>query len=308
MKPKIAIVILNWKQPQMTVETVDQFLTLSNPDFSYEVILIDSHSPDNSADIFQQRYQNNRLVKIIVTNDNYGTAEGNNFGIRYSLANHFTHTLIINNDVIINQEFLEKLIKFQLKRNVQLCSPKIYFAPGHEFHKNRYSQSDQGKVFWFVGGMFDWNNVNGYHLGVDEIDHGQYDQPNENLDYLTGCCVLVDNKIFSKIDIMNPYYFMYLEDIDLCQRAKRAGYKLSYCPDACIWHINAGSSGGVGSNLQDYFLTRNRLYFGYKFCSFRTKFALFRESLRTLFTSPSKWQKKGVIDFYLGVSGKGSWQ
>ena len=268
MKPKIAIVILNWKQPQMTVETVDQFLTLSHPDFSYEVILIDSHSPDNSADIFQQRYQNNRLVKIIVTNDNYGTAEGNNFGIRYSLAN----------------------------------------APGHEFHKNRYSQSDQGKVFWFVGGMFDWNNVNGYHLGVDEIDHGQYDQPNENLDYLTGCCVLVDNKIFSKIDIMNPYYFMYLEDIDLCQRAKRAGYKLSYCPDACIWHINAGSSGGVGSNLQDYFLTRNRLYFGYKFCSFRTKFALFRESLRTLFTSPSKWQKKGVIDFYLGVSGKGSWQ
>jgi GT2 family glycosyltransferase len=80
-----------------------------------------------------------------------------------------------------------------------------------------------------------------------------------------------------------------------------------YYPQSVIWHLNAGSSGS-GSSLHDYFLTRNRLKFGFKYTKFRTKLALFRESLRILFKSPSSWQKRGVIDFYLGVSGKGSWQ
>lgn len=308
MKTKVAIVTLNWNSPQITVNAVDQILNIYHSLFNFQIILIDSHSTDDSVSIFKKKYSNNPLVKIIVTDDNYGTAEGNNYGIRYSLENNFTHTLIINNDVNIDSQFLDNLIKFQAVNNVDIASPKIYFAPGHEFHHNHYSKQDRGKVIWFVGGKFDWNNVNGFHPGVDEIDHGQFDQANYNVDFLTGCCVLINNRVFKKIGIFNPYYFMYLEDIDFCRRAKINGFCLAYCPNAHIWHINASSSGGVGSKLQDYFLTRNRLYFGFHFCTIRTKLALFRESLRMLFTSPSKWQKRGIIDFYLGVSGKGSWQ
>lgn len=307
MNNKVAIIILNWNQPQLTIDATDQLLKIVHRDFDYQVVLVDNNSTDDSLKLFSQKYSQNHLVKIIETGENYGTAEGNNYGIRYSLNNGFTHSLIINNDVNVDPNFLQNLIKFQIDQKIDIASPKIYFEANHEFHRDRYSDSDRGKVIWFVGGKFDWDNVNGFHPGVDEVDHGQFDQINTNVDFLTGCCVLINNSVFKKVGILDPYYFMYLEDIDICHRAKLNGFKLAYFPGSHIWHINAGSSG-VGSKLQDYFLTRNRLYFGFKYCRLRTKFALFRESIRTLLKSPSSWQKNGVVDFYLGLSGKGRWK
>jgi len=97
-----------------------------------------------------------------------------------------------------------------------------------------------------------------------------------------------------------------MEDSDLSQRAINANFKLRLVSESKIWHCNSGSSK-PGSSLQDYFITRNRLLFAFRYASFRTKFALFRESIKFLFTG-SSWRKKGVLDFYLGRFGKGSWQ
>ena len=99
---------------------------------------------------------------------------------------------------------------------------------------------------------------------------------------------------------------MYFEDTDLSQRLKLAGKKIVYDPSGVIWHKVAQSSG-IGSNLNDYFTTRNRMLFGMKYASFRTKIALLRESVRLLI-SGRKYQKQGIKDFYLGRFGKGSWK
>jgi hypothetical protein len=101
-------------------------------------------------------------------------------------------------------------------------------------------------------------------------------------------------------------YFMYLEDADLSQRLKRKGWEVLYTPKAEIWHKVAQSSG-IGSDLNDYFITRNRLLFGMRYAALRTKFALIRESIRLLLTG-RKWQKTGIRDFYLGRFGRGSWK
>ena len=77
-------------------------------------------------------------------------------------------------------------------------------------------------------------------------------------------------------------------------------------PESVVWHKNAQSAGGSGSFLQDYYITRNRLLFGLKFVSFRQKAALIKESFKLL-AKGRKWQKKGVMDFYLGRLGKGSY-
>ena len=101
---------------------------------------------------------------------------------------------------------------------------------------------------------------------------------------------------------------MYLEDADFCQRAKKAGFKLAYVPEAKIWHINSGSSK-TGGDLQNYFLTRNRLLFGFRYAKLKTKLALIKESIIQLFNpSISKWQKIAIRDFYFNKLGKGSWQ
>jgi GT2 family glycosyltransferase len=89
-------------------------------------------------------------------------------------------------------------------------------------------------------------------------------------------------------------------------RVKKMGWKTVYFPKAEIWHMNAGSSK-VGSNLQDYYLTRNRLLFGIKWAPLKTKLLLLRESIKLLF-SGRKWQKIAIRDYYFNKYGRGSWK
>ena len=79
-----------------------------------------------------------------------------------------------------------------------------------------------------------------------------------------------------------------------------------YSPKAVLWHKNAGSAGGSGSSLQDYYITRNRLLFGARYAPFRSKLALLKESMMLL-AKGRHWQRVGVLDFYLGRFGKGSY-
>ena len=305
----VAIIVLNWNQQKLTLDTISSLFKIKHPSFDYHIVLVDNGSTDNSLDTFNQEYQNNSLVTILESGSNLGFVDGNNYGIHYALDKKFDYILVLNNDVIVDSDFLQNIYQFHID-NPQYCliSPKIYFAPGHEFHHDRYKKTELGKVIWFAGGHFDWNNVYGTNIGIDEVDHGQYDQVNDQIDFLSGCCLFIDSRIFSKISIFDSRYFMYLEDADICQRAKRAGFKIAYFPGAFIWHINAGSSAAGGGPLHDYFLTRNRLLFGNQFCSSRTRVALFRQAIKTYLSPPSKWQKIGVRDYFIKRFGKGSWQ
>ena len=118
--------------------------------------------------------------------------------------------------------------------------------------------------------------------------------------------MVITRRALEKVGLLDEKYFMYLEDLDYSERIKKAGFKIIYEPKAIVWHKNAQSSG-VGSDLNDYFFTRNRLLFGMTYAPIRTKFALIRESGR-LAVKGRKWQKRGVVDFYLRNFEKGSWK
>lgn len=299
----VAIIILNWKQPQLTVDTVDSVLKIKHSNFKYKIILVDNGSPDNSLEVFKNKYQKNKLVKILNTKANLGYAAGNNFGIKYALKNKYDYLMVLNNDVIVDPLFTQNLIK-ELN-NFDIVGPKIYFAPGFEYHKDRYQKKDLGKVIWSMGGKVDWDNIYGSNIDIDEVDHGQFNKINDKIDFISGCCFIAKQEVFKKIGNFDEKYFMYLEDVDFCHRAKIAGFTLACIPTSIIWHVNSGSTKGPG-HLQNYFITRNRMYFARKFAKPRTKFAIYRESLKFLFKS--HWQRRAVIDFYIQKMSKGSWK
>lgn len=300
---KIAIIVLNWKQPKLTIATISSLLKINHPSFIYKIILIDNGSPDDSLKIFNEKYKNDKLIKILDTKANLGYV-GNNFGINYALKNDFDFIVLLNNDVLVDPNFLEELLKES--NTYDILGPKIYFAPGFEFHKNRYQKKDLGKVIWSMGGLMDWNNIYGSNISIDKVDNGQFEKINDNVDFISGCCLMASRGVFKTIGLLDKNYFMYLEDVDFCERAKKSNLKLACIPKSIIWHVNSGSSK-PGSDLHDYFITRNRIYFAYKYASLRTKVAIFRESIKILF-SRSKWKKQAVIDVYKHKMNKGSWQ
>jgi hypothetical protein len=304
---RLSIVILNWNGKENTKECLSSVNRSIVNGFHPQVVLVDNGSSDESYEYFSSNklLSKNYEFKIIKNALNLGYAEGNNIGISYSLQTKADYVMILNNDTLLDPNTLIHLIKVANDNpKAGIISPKMYFAPGFEFHKERYGKSDIGKIIWWAGGEIDWNNLYGKNMGVDEVDHRQYDSL-KYVDFATGACMLVKKEVFEKIGLFNNKYYMYLEDVDFSMRVKKSGWEILYTPKAFLWHKVAQSSG-IGSTHNDYFISRNRMLFGLKYAPFRTKTALMRESIRLLFFG-RKWEKIGIKDYYLGKFGKGSW-
>lgn len=137
-----------------------------------------------------------------------GFGGGHNVGIKYAIENGADYILTLNNDTTVEVSFIDKLLNIiDSDEKIGIVVPKIYFAPGFEFHKNKYKDQDLGRVFWYAGGNMDWDNVIGYHRGVDEVDKGQYDQI-EQTEIATGCCMLIKKEILEKVGLFDKKYFI----------------------------------------------------------------------------------------------------
>lgn len=303
MIKKIFVVILNYNGCKNTVECIKSFENIDIPEgHKLELLIVDNASSDNSVKTFKKEFSK---IPIIENKKNLGYSGGNNTGISYALSNQADYIIVLNNDTLVTKSFMTELLEGLLVYRADVACPKIYFEKGFEFHKDDYKKEDLGKVFWFAGAIMDWKNVIGLHRGVDEVDVGQYD--NEvNIEGITGACFLAKSEVFQKIGLFDDKFFLYYEDADLSVRIKNAGFKIVLAPKSVIYHKNAGSTGGSGSRLQDYFITRNRLIFGLRYAPLRSRVALVRESLRFLLKG-REWQRKGVLDFYLKKFGKGSY-
>jgi hypothetical protein len=87
---------------------------------------------------------------------------------------------------------------------------------------------------------------------------------------------------------------------------RKRNWKTYYVPKAVLWHKVAQSSK-IGSGLNDYFITRNRLLFGMKYAPLRTKLALIREAVKFL-VKGRVWQRTGALDYIISNFYKGSWK
>ena len=305
--PKVSIVILTANSLEMTKEQLIDVAKLDTKDIQAECLIVDNGSSDGTEENLKNYKLPNMDYKFIETGENLGFAGGNNVGTKDSLKHGSDYVILMNNDLILPKDVVVKLVDFmEGNPEVGIASPKIYFAKGYEFHKNRYKEGDLGKVFWYAGGIIDRKNAYSSHRGVDEVDCGQYDNAAET-DFANGACAIIRSGIFEKVGFLDSSFFLYWEDADFSQRIKNAGYKVMYYPGTHLWHKVSASTGGSGSTTNDYFLTRNRFYFAMRYLASRTKFAVFRDTIKLVFTG-RKWQRWGAIDALLGVKGMGAWK
>lgn len=273
---KIFVIILQYNNIKDTLICLKSLKKLQITNYKVQITVIDNGSENIQ---YYLPALSSSQVKIILNKKNLGFAAGNNIGIRYALKNDADYILLLNNDTLIDKNLTSELLKTaESDEKIGIVAPKIYFAPGFEFHKNHYSKNQRGKVIWYAGGIIDLLNVYGHHIGVDEVDKGQYDKIKET-DFASGCCMFVKKKVFEIIGLLDEKYFLYYEDLDFCLRAKKAGFKIIYAPKAIVWHKNAGSAGGSGSKIQDFYITRSRFIFAFKHCSWRTRLALLKQTL-----------------------------
>lgn len=291
---KIALITVNYNGSKDTLDFLESLKKLNTKDLDVKTIVVDNGSSDSNVSEILAKFPK---IDLIQTGGNLGFTGGYNKGLEYGNVWGADYFLLINNDTEIGSpDLLENLIK-TLEKNPStgIVAPKIYFAKGYEYQKN-YEEKDLGKVIWYGGGSFDWDNVMSKHLGIDEVDSGKYDDTKET-GFISGCCFLVKKEVIEKVAGFDEKLFAYFEDNDFLEKVKRAGFKLFYNGKVFIYH-KVSQTAGIGSEFADYFATRNRLIFGFKYARFRTKFALLRQSLLFL-VSGRAMQKRGVWDFFL---------
>lgn len=283
MSKKVAVVILNYRVADETIKCIESVKNSSY--MNIKIIVVDNHSEDG----LEEKLRDVEDVYFYQNEENSGYTGGNNLGMKLALQMGVDYVLVLNPDTTITPDCIENLVKAAEKTGAGIVGPKIYFTGS--------------KTIWYAGGVMDLANVIGKHRGVDEKDVGQYDEQMET-DYVTGAAMLINIEVIKKIGFFDDNFFLYYEDADYCMRAKKKGFKIYYVPEAIVHHENAKSSG-LGSPLQDYFITRNRMLYGAKFLKFRTRFALFREAMRNI-GKPTR--RLAFFDFLIGNFGKGSFK
>ncbi len=194
-----------------------------------EIIIADNASTDDSISFIQNNYPNIRLVQLP---QNFGFAEGYNQALRQ--LDGYKYWILLNSDIEVTPGWVPPLIRLMEENaGIAVCQPKIL----------AYTQK---QYFEYAGGAGGWMDNLGYPFcrgrifHITEKDQGQYDDI-APLFWASGAAFCVRSRLFFEAGGFDKDYFAHLEEIDLCWRLKRAGYKIMAQPEAVIYHMGGGT-------------------------------------------------------------------
>jgi len=226
LSPLVYIILVNWNGKNDTLECLSSLQKVSYSNF--KILVVDNASHDGSVEAIRTDFPN---VELLVNKENLRFAGGNNIGIQYALQNNADYILLLNNDTTVEPNFLSELIIVAGNQNeIGIVGAKIFY----------YTDN---KRIWFAGGTINLKTGITKHRGIRTIDVGQFNNE-EEVGYITGCCMLVKREVIDKIGMLDESYFIYGEDADWCLRAKKVGFKLMYAPSSVAYHKVSVSSGG----------------------------------------------------------------
>jgi len=305
IRPKVSIILLNYNGYE---DTIDCFQSLQKVNYNnFEIVIVDNASPDQSMGKISAYMQDKRIehilfedpntamdnmlpkpkISLIQSGFNGGYGHGNNIGIKYALKNDADYVLILNNDTVVEPDFLEPLVMLcEEDENIGIASGKIYFH-------------DRPDTLWFIGGSLNPYTAKITHFNFNEKDTGQI--PKKPINFITGCMWLIPKKIFATIGFINEDYFMYVEDLEYCQRVINKSYTLGISENSRVFHKAGAASGGHLSDFSTYWISRNKI----KFISANVKFPYkITAYIYNLFIMPLRWlYKRKVNSFFIHIKG-----
>ncbi len=209
---KVFIIILNFNGGNDILSCLNSLRLVKKPiNWKKEIIVIDNASTDGSVRKIESKYKE---VEVFKNKKNLGFARAVNQGVKFAIKRGAKRILLINQDAFIKNKDFGILIKNQNN----IVSPIIKFKRNSKF-------------VYDLGGKLNWHIMRPYHLE-------KLIKPNEtgNIDYVSGCCMLIDAFVFKKIGYFDENFFLYFEDVDFCLRASKAGLSVGVEQNAVVLH------------------------------------------------------------------------
>ncbi len=238
---RTAVVILNWNGKGW----LERFLpTVLAHTRGADIVVADNGSTDGSVEWLRSLPE----VRCLPLEHNHGFAGGYNRALAQVQADRY---LLLNSDVEVTAGWLDALNTYlDAHPDMAACQPKVLA------HGDRTRFEHAGAA----GGFMDRNGYpfcRGRIFEITEEDHGQYDDEREVF-WATGACLLIRAEAFHAAGGFDADLFAHMEEIDLCWRLRRTGWRIGYTSKAVVYHVGGGALG-YGSPRKTYLNFRNSL-------------------------------------------------
>ena len=209
------------------------------------VYVADNSSADNSVNYLKEYHP---TVGLIINKENGGFAKGYNDALKKVESKYF---LLLNSDIEVTENWLVPLLDVMKDKTVAGCQPKVL----------SYSNKNTFEHAGASGGYLDRNYYpfcRGRILDIFEEDKGQYNGKTE-IFWATGASLLIRSDVFKEVGGFDEAFFAHMEEIDLCWRIKKKGYKFMVEPSSIIYHVGGGTLA-YNSPKKLYLNFRNSLF------------------------------------------------
>lgn len=209
---------------------------------SSEVIVVDNNSKDQTIEFVKRKYKD---VKIIQNSSNLGFGGANNQGIRQAKGDF---VLLLNSDTVLYPDTIKSSLEEIGKMNADILGPALLNPDGSIQQSVGYFPNLIRVFCWmlFLDNIgFIYNLIKPYHVKA-----GSFYTSVHWVDWVTGAYLFAKRKVFEK-NLFDPKVFMYAEEVELCYRIKKQGFKILYSPVSTLLHLKGGSGFGQIAGIKE---------------------------------------------------------
>ena len=254
-RPRFAAVVLNFRTPDETLLTVRSLLASRRK--IDDIIVVNNDAIDDARaavesvrSSFAKATADRSNIVYVHTGRNLGFSGGVNVGIREALSRGAARVLLVNSDLIVPPECIERLEHSLEDPGAGIAGPIVLSrsAPDRIASAGMRYAPASGRM---------------RHLRVGESIDGCDLPVSARVDGVSGCLMLVKREVFDRAGLLEEDYFFSFEDLDFCLKARRAGFATIVSGTARAYH-EGGRSIGAGSPRRLYFGARNQLLMGHR--------------------------------------------
>ena len=237
----LSIVIVNYNVKEF-LQNLLHSIEKASSNISKEIIIIDNASDDGSVEVIKDKFPSTKLIENKI---NVGFGKANNQGLEIARGEHI---LFINPDCIVSEDTFDKLITFfESNPNCGLAGCKILNSDGSLQLACRRSFPGPWTSFTKVtglSGLFPNSKIFARYNLTYRDENKTYE-----VDAVSGSFMMMRRDVYKKTGGFDEQFFMYGEDLDLCYRVQKAGYKVFYVHNTQVIHYKGEST--KRSNLDD---------------------------------------------------------
>lgn len=251
----VSIIIVSFNTKDLLKKCLES-LSEHTKGISYEVIVVDNASTDDSVQMVSKNFPE---VKLINNKENVGFGKANNQGAKEAKGRYL---FFFNSDAYLKDNAVSKLTKFMDKDSQLGALGPLILNPDGSTQQSVGFFPDLPQVFYWMSFLDDLPG--GDFLRPYHVDHDRFYTHQQKVDWITGAAMVVRKDVFEKVGGFDKNIFLYGEDLELCYRIKKAGSEVIFSPVAKIYHLGRGSHGGIniGAIIGEY---KGLLYFYKKY-------------------------------------------